>query len=180
LAKYGVQDDHDPSEIARGRSVNLRDHIGKRGESIFTVLITRWCDGHPWFRDAFLGEKHETTDFMIELIEPTAGHAQFYVQVRSTNARYTGRGNSRKLNVSVGKKDIDKLKQIHAPTYVVGIDIDRACGYIVAVTKTAARGIYGIPVRNSLNCRTLKALWKEVDDYWKAKDVLAHESRFAD
>jgi hypothetical protein len=159
--------------------VNINDSIGKRGESIFTVLITRWCDGHPWFIDTFLGEKHETTDFMVELIEPTAGHAHFYVQVKATRSNYKGVGVSRKLDVNVNNEDVKKLKQIHAPAYVVGVDIDRVCGYIVAITQASTGGIHGIPVRNSLNCRTLKALWREVDDYWKAKTILAQKSRFS-
>jgi hypothetical protein len=37
--------------------VNLSDLVGKRGESIFTVLITKWCDGHQWFKETHLGEK---------------------------------------------------------------------------------------------------------------------------
>jgi Domain of unknown function (DUF4365) len=160
--------------------VNLNDAIGKRGESIFTVLITRLCDGHPWFRDTFLGEKHETTDFMVELIEPTAGHAQFYVQVKSTRANYKGTRARRKLDVTVTKENVEKLKQIHAPTFVIGIDVDSERGYIVAITQASAGGIHGIPVRHSLNCRTLKALWREVDDYWKAKIILAQKSRFTD
>ncbi len=160
--------------------MNFNDAIGKRGESIFTVLITRWCDGHPWFRDTFLGEKHETTDFLVELIEPTAGHAQFYVQVKSTHANYKGTGARRKLDVTVTKEEVEKLKQIHAPTFVVGIDVDRVCGYIAAITQASDGGIHGIPVRHSLNCRTLKTLWREVDDYWKAKTILAQKSRFAD
>jgi hypothetical protein len=46
---------------------------------------------------------------------------------------------------------VDKLKQIHAPTYVVGIDIDRQRGYIIGITQASTGGIYGIPVRHSLN-----------------------------
>ncbi len=160
--------------------MNLNDSIGKRGESIFTVLITRWCDGHPWFIDTFLGEKHETTDFLVELIDPTAGHAHFYVQVKATRRRYKGRGASRKLDIAVSEGVVVKLKQIHAPVYVVGIDIDRVCGYISAITEASAGGIHGIPARHSLNCRTLRALWKEVNDYWKAKTILARKSRFTD
>jgi hypothetical protein len=63
------------SVLARGHAVNLNELIGKRGESIFSVLITRWCEGRYWFIDTFLGDKHERTDFMVELIEPTVGHA---------------------------------------------------------------------------------------------------------
>ena len=58
--------------------------------------------------------------------------------------------------------------------------VERVCGYIVAITQVSTGGIYGIPARNALNCRTLKALWKEVDDYWMAKSILTHKSRFAE
>ncbi len=164
----------------RGFAVNLSDLIGKRGENIFTVSITKWCDGHPWFIEQFLGEKHQTTDFLVDLIGPTAGHAQFYVQVKSTRGHYKGKGSNKKLDVTVPRKDVDRLKQHHAPVYVVGIDIDRECGYIVAVAQSTASRINGIPARHALNCRTPKALWKEVDDYWNAKSILARESRFSD
>jgi hypothetical protein len=160
--------------------VNLKDSIGRREESIFTVLITRWCDRRPWFIESFLGEKHEATDFLVELIEPTAGHAYLYVPVKATGNHYAGSGASRKLAVAVTAEDVEKLKQIRAPAYVVGIDIDRVCGYITAITEASSGGINGIPVRHSLNCRTLKVLWREVDDYWKARSVLARKSKFAD
>jgi hypothetical protein len=159
--------------------MNLKDYIGKRGENIFTVLITKWCDGKPLFSDNFLGEKHEGTDFVVELVNPTSGHAQFYVSVRATAAKYTGKGQKRKVSVEVTPLEVQKLKQIHAPTYVVGIDIENVRGFIIAITQSSTGGIYGIPTRFSLNCRTLKALWKEADDYWTAKSMLAVSSKFS-
>ncbi len=159
--------------------MNLGDIIGRRGESIFTVLITRWCGGRAWFTDTFLGDKHQTTDFLVELIEPTTGHAHFYVQVKSTRGRYSGEGAGRKLDVGVSAEDVERLKQIHAPTYVVGIDVEIVRGYIIAITQESSGVISGIPVRHPLNCRTLKALWKEVDEYWKARSVLAQRSKFS-
>lgn len=160
--------------------MNLNDSIGQRGEKIFSVLITRWCDGHPWFTDTFQGDKHETTDFLVELVEPTAGHACFFVQVKSTRSNYKGTGARRKLDVTVPRKDVEKLKKMPVPTYVVGIDVDRVCGFIVGITQATSGSINGIPVRHSLNCRTLKALWKEIDDYWKARAILSQKSKFTD
>ena len=159
--------------------MNLNDLKGERGENIFTVLITKWCSGHPFFTDSFLGEKHETTDFLVELINPTCGHGHFYVQVKATTANYSGTGPSRKLDVQVTKDDVEKLKQIHAPCYVVGVDIENVRGYITAITQQNIVGISGILTRNSLTCANLKKLWKEVDDYWTAKSMLSASSKFS-
>jgi hypothetical protein len=49
--------------------MNIRGRIGNRGERLFTVLISEWCNGRPWFEDIPLGGKHEAKDFMVELIE---------------------------------------------------------------------------------------------------------------
>ena len=160
--------------------MNFKDYIGKRGENIFSVLITKWCDDKPFFAVVRLGEKHETTDFTVELIDPTSGHAVFYAQVKSTKARYLGKGRDRKIDIKVKREDVEKLKKLNAPIYVIGIDIDNERGYITAVTRKMIGGISGISTRNVLNCRTLKMLWKEVDEYWKARNVLAEESRFAE
>jgi hypothetical protein len=52
--------------------MNEKDYIGRRGESLFSVLIGKWCDGRPWFLESFLGDKHPATDFLVELVEPPA------------------------------------------------------------------------------------------------------------
>jgi hypothetical protein len=70
--------------------MNLRDYIGKRGENLFRVIIGELCDGGPWFDETYLGEKHTTTDFLVELvelIEPSSDGASFFVQVKSTTSR---------------------------------------------------------------------------------------------
>lgn len=159
--------------------MNRKDYVGSRGEDIFRYVITRWCNGKPLFVQVFMGDKHEGTDFMVELVEPTCGHAHFFVQVKSTQSRYTGQDEDRKLDVQVSARDVETLKMIHAPTYVVGIDINDARGYITGITQRSAGGISGIHTRNLLNCRTLRTLWKEVDDYWKAMSILMRESRFS-
>lgn len=159
--------------------MNLNDLKGSRGEQIFTVLITRWCLGRPLFIDSYLGEKHEATDFLVELIDPPCGHAHFYVQVKATMANYSGTGSGRKLDLHITKDDVDKIKYIHAPAYVAGIDIENSKGYLAAVTKSITAGISGIPTRNSLDCRNLRILWNEINAYWTAQNMLAVPSRFS-
>jgi hypothetical protein len=158
--------------------MNLRDYIGQRGENIFRVLITQWCDGRPWFSEVFLGDKHEAKDFAVNLIGSSVD-ACFYVQVKATLQGYTGAGRNRKLRVSVSKRDVEKLKKAPGPAFVVGIDVasDRR-GYITAITAAHTKGIVGVPTKHRLNCRTIKALWKEVGDYWKSRPMTRHRSRF--
>ena len=77
--------------------MNMKDLIADRGESILKVLITDWCRNNanlPWFSEAvFLGQKHQTTDFMVELYGAGATFSMFYVQVKATRFLDTwGRG----------------------------------------------------------------------------------------
>jgi hypothetical protein len=160
--------------------MDLRDYIGKRGEKIFSVLITRWCDGRPWFDEQFLGEKAEAKDFVVHLVGPTSGDATFYVQVKSTREGYHGQGANRKLRVGLSREDLEKLQAVHAPTYVVGIDIQAERGYIVAITADLKKGFSRLSTRHPLNCKTIKTLWKEVDDYWVArKSMLPSTSKLS-
>jgi hypothetical protein len=159
--------------------MNIKDHIGERGEILFAALITKWCDGEPWFHLVFQGEKAETKDFAVELIEPTTIAAVFYVQVKATRKGYTGKGANRKLNVKVSKKDVNKLKRSAGPAYVVGIDIEKECGFLLPITEDTTGPISGIPTRHPIECSLIKDLWAEVDDFWKHRDMLPKTSRFS-
>ena len=39
------------------------DLVGERGEDLFRVAITRWCNGEHWFQVTYQGEKAEALDF---------------------------------------------------------------------------------------------------------------------
>ena len=147
-------------------AIHIRDRIGNRGEKLFTVIITEWCSGRPWFEDIPLGGKHEAKDFMVELVEPTSRYAMFHVQVKATRSRYRGTGVNRKLHVNISSETVTRLQKMGAPTYVVGIDIDSKEGYIKAITPGMVRGFSGIPTTYLLDCPALIALWNEVDAYW--------------
>jgi hypothetical protein len=62
------------------------------------------------------------------------------------------------LRVRVTQQDVAKLKKVPAPTYVVGIDVEEECGFILSITELTSGGIFGITTRHRLNCRTLRAL----------------------
>jgi hypothetical protein len=151
--------------------MQVRDHIGNRGEDLFRTAISKWCGGRPWFRGTPLGEKAEGLDFMVTLIEPTVFAACFFVQVKATmkKKRYSGTGRNRRILIGVKRSDVEKLRAMGMPAYVVGIDIVSEKAYIKAITPSIKRGMSGIPTRAPLNCKTIRKLWDEVEDFYQKR-----------
>lgn len=141
------------------------NRVGSRGENIFTVLITKKCSGQYWFDEIFLGEKAETADFLVKLVDPSSGYGIFYVQVKSSEGRYTGKKKTM-LKRDVSAEDIQKLSVYEAPVYIVGIDTEAVEGYILGVTSSSKK-LSGIPTTHKIDCATIQRLWAEVDTYWK-------------
>lgn len=155
--------------------MDMKDRIGKRGENIFTVLITKWCSGQPWFDETPLGAKADTKDFLVNLIDPTSGDAIFYVQIKSTARGTYSKGT--KLHGKVSSADITKMKKLKAPVYIVGIDIHTEKGYIVGVNGGPSK-LSGIPTKHAFDCTSIPKLWQEVDDYWKNPNARKRVSYF--
>lgn len=161
--------------------MDMTDYLGRRGETIFSLLVGKFCGAGgtiPLFEARFLGEKAETIDFLVSLVEPTHPGACLFVQVKSTLTGYNGVGKDRKLKVRVSKSEVEKLRKLVVPTYVVGIDVVKERGYITAITQATTGGINGLPTRYPLNCRSLRALWKEVDACWTARPTALIASIF--
>jgi hypothetical protein len=159
--------------------MNERDYIGKRGETIFTFLITRRCDGRFWLDCTFQGEKAEAKDFIVNLIDPGCGEATFFVQVKATTKGYTGKGPKQKLRANVSKKDIQKLKQSPGPTFVAGIDVELEVGFLVAITDATGDRLSGIPCTHQIDCTLIKGVWQEVEQYWTKRNMLAKKSMYS-
>jgi hypothetical protein len=159
--------------------VNM-DIIGKRGEALFRVAITRFCGGKPWFDDTFKGAKAEGLDFEVQLIDSSVFHANFYVQVKATarTNRYSGVGNRRKILVTLKAADAVKLGEMKVPVYVVGIDILSGKAYIKNIKAGATKGFTGISTRRPLNCRAIRKLWNEVEAFWKSRPQGMTRSHF--
>jgi hypothetical protein len=152
------------------------DAIGTRGEAIFYVLITAFCGRpRPRFKRQFLGEKHESLDYLVELVG--AGHSTpfFFVQVKTTSQGYT---KSKRLKVKVKQKDLRRMIQYPAPTYVVGIDNFQETGFILSIHGTSTAPIPSLPTDFPLNCANLERLWNEVKTFWDARNMTRHSSFF--
>jgi hypothetical protein len=159
--------------------MNKRDYIGERGEALFQVMITNWCgEDEPWFQAVHLGEKYPAKDFLVDLVNPASGQAHFYVQVKATRGKYTGKGRKRKLKVGVSKTGMKALKKVPAPVFVVGIDIETGNGYVVQVTQGTGNTLPSIPLTHPLDCARIKEMWDWVDDYWLNKTMLPKQSAF--
>ena len=147
------------------------DRIGKRGEVLFRVKITKWCDGKQWFDERFLDAKAEALDFEVTLLDSAVFQANFFVQVRATatRTRYAGTGRNRKLLVRLKRADAAKIGTMKVPAYVVGVDVHSEKAYIRHVPAGTTKRFRGIPTRRPLNCRTIKKLWAEGEQFWKTR-----------
>jgi hypothetical protein len=157
-----------------------KDDIGSRGEAIFKVRITDPYGFHrePLFRPFHLGEKFPTLDFLVELIGLPAGRvAYFFAQVKATTLGLTKKPPVR-LRISVFQEDIDRMLIYPGPTYVVGIDSQTERAYIASVHGTAMRRIQGLPATYPLDAANMQALWQEVEQYWRGRDMLLNRSKF--
>jgi hypothetical protein len=156
------------------------DLVGKRGEALFRAIITKWCGGEQWFDETFLGEKAEALDFVVRLIGAAVFHALFFIQVKATAKpnRYSGSGKKRRLLVTLEAAAAVKLGNMKVPAYVVGIDIRSGKAYIRNVPAGATKGFTGISTRRPLNCRAIKKLWNEVNDFWSSQPAGMTSSSF--
>jgi hypothetical protein len=157
-----------------------RDDIGNRGEAIFRVRITDpYGPGKsPLFRPYHFGEKFPTLDFLIELVGlPAARVAYFFVQVKATTQGLTRKAPVR-LRVGVSQDDIDRMLVYPGPTYVVGVDCQTERAYIASVNSPSMGRIKGLPATYPLDAVNMQALWREVEGYWKKRNMILNRSRF--
>jgi Domain of unknown function (DUF4365) len=157
-----------------------RDDIGNRGEAIFRVRVTDpYGPGKtPLFRAYHLGEKFPTLDFLVELVGlPVEREAYFFVQVKATTRGLT-RGHPARLRVGVVQRDIDRMLVYPGPTYIVGVDCRTERAYIASVNGRAMGRIMGLPVKYPLDATNMRLLWREVDGYWKRRNMILKRSHF--
>src|SRR5438552_6763133 len=104
--------------------MEIADFIGGRGEAIAFARLARVCRTDadlPYFWPHYLGEKCETFDFLVELVDAGARTPFFFVQVKATRKEYTKGPSHPRLRVKVEEKDIRRMVAFPSPTYVVGV-----------------------------------------------------------
>jgi hypothetical protein len=156
----------------------LPDDIGSHGEFVFCTRIMNFCKrGKPYFRPRFLGEKAQTYDFLVELVDAGRGGPFFFVQVKATRQGYTSK-QPRRLKVSMSGEDVQRFSTIPAPTYLVGIDEPAEVGYILAILEGMKDTIPSLPTYFPIDCTTIPRLFQEVEQFWAGRDMARRHSVF--
>jgi hypothetical protein len=160
--------------------MGITDFLGGRGESIAYACLSRMCrEGDlPYFWPHFLGEKCETFDFLVELVDAGEKTPFFFVQVKATRKDYTRSQTPVRLRVEVSEKDIRRMSTFPAPTYVVGVHEEEERAFVVAVHSGMRDAIPSITTGHELTGEILRQLWDEVREFWQARDMSRPTSRF--
>src|SRR4051794_25785823 len=91
-----------------GAPMGIADFIGGRGEAIAFARLSQVCreDDLPYFWPHYLGEKCETFDFLVELVDAGERTPFFFVQVKATRKEYTRTQLPPRLRAEVSEKDV--------------------------------------------------------------------------
>src|SRR6266699_2282287 len=95
-----------------GVPMEITDFIGGRGEAIAFTQLARICRADadlPYFWPHYLGEKYETLDFLVELVDAGEETPFFFVQVKSTRKAYTKNQTPPRLRVEVSENDVRRI-----------------------------------------------------------------------
>jgi hypothetical protein len=160
--------------------MGMTDFIGRRGEAIAFACLTRWrTDADlPYFSPHFLGEKFETFDFLVELVDAGERTPFFFVQVKSTRKEFTKTQAPSRLRVGVSEKDVRRMVDYPAPAYVIGVHEDEERAFIVSVHGAMSEAVPSITTAHELTGETLRRLWDEVREYWQIRDMSRSASTF--
>jgi len=152
-----------------------RADIGERGQWLFSLIITDLCwRDDPFFRPRFLGDKHPTFDYIVELVDQPSYF--FFVQVKGTALGYTFEEN--RLRVQVTQDDIARMVAYPAPTYVVGIEVSEiGVGFLLSVNEPRGN-VASLTTRFRIDCSVLERLRDEVIDFWSSRDMTLTGSLF--
>jgi len=161
--------------------MRISDFIGGRGEAIAYTRLVRVCRADtdlPYFWPHYLGEKAQTFDFLVELVDAGETTPFFFVQVKTTRKNYTRTQKPPRLRVEVSEEDVRRMVAYPAPTYVIGVHTDEERAFIISVHGSMREAIPSITTRHELTCETLKRLWDEVLAFWQGRDMARPTSSF--
>jgi len=159
-----------------------KDHIGDFGELLAAVDLSRPVKGRyqrPLFKPTHLGGKFPTVDYLVDVLAADSSSVGFFfVQVKSTSQ---GLNNINKLPIGVEQIKFNRLAEIPAPTYLIGVDTIAEVSYIVAAYKRRTAAVSSIVCDFSLRDDEIKIdLYKEVIQFWQANKSLLRKTRFKD
>ncbi len=159
----------------------MNDYIGGRGEAIAFAWLTQPCRSDsdlPYFWPHFLGEKCETFDFLVELVDASERTPFFFAQVKATYKEFTRSLSPPRLRVEVSEKDVRRMIAYPAPTYVIGVQADEERSFVISIHGPMSEAIWSITTAHELTCETLRRLWDEVREFWQSREMTQWTSSF--
>jgi Domain of unknown function (DUF4365) len=171
------------SQVDPGTPMGMSDFIGGRGEAIAFACLTRFCRSDsdlPYFWPHFLGEKCETFDFLVELVDAGESTPFFFAQVKTTRKEFTKTQTPPRLRIEVAEKDVRRMAACPAPTYVVGVHEPEGRAFLVGVQAAMSGAIPSITTAHELTSDTLRRLWDEVREFWRTREMSQPASSFLD
>jgi hypothetical protein len=157
------------------------DYIGGRGESIAFSCLTRiWGKDRelPYFWPHYLGEKAQTLDYLVYLLDAGESTPFFFVQVKTTQKELTRTQTPPRLRVEVSAGDVRRMVVHPAPTYVIGVAEETERAFFISIHGEMGEAIPSITTAHELNGATLKRLWDEVLEFWRCRDMSRTSSYF--
>lgn len=150
----------------------MSNKIGKRGEIIFSTIISRKVASRGFLLDpTFLGDKFPTVDFHVGLLE-YSHKGFFYASVKTTTLGYYPNGE--KIKINIDKEEIAELNKFTLPVYVFGIDEIHERGYLISTSHLSnSKNTNGLPTKYPVNSSNIEILWKEVANYWNNNRKMA-------
>ena len=145
----------------------MSNKIGKRGESIFSTIISRYVNSKGFLLNPiFLGEKFPVVDFYIDLLEYPTKRGFFFASVKATKQGLNP--NKSKIKITISKTEIELLNKFTVPVYLFGINEQTEEGYFISAnTLDNSKNLNGISTKYPLSITNIEKLWKEVCDYWE-------------
>jgi hypothetical protein len=143
--------------------------VGDFGENLAQAHFSRPVRGayrRPLFRAAHLGEKYPVVDFIVDILDGNEDSLGFFfVQVKATNS---AKRKAKTLALHIELPKYNRLAQIPAPTFLVGVDIDAETVYLVSAARPEKKASSSICKKFDLKDDDVRvALYKEVKEYWK-------------
>ena len=151
----------------------MSNRIGKRGESIFSTIISRYVPAYGYLLDpVFLGDKFQTIDFYVDLLEYPQKRGFFFASVKTTTQGYY-EDNSR-LKINVDAQELRELGRFAVPVYLFGIDEVQESGYFLSANHIfTGSNLNGIPTRHPVDINNIRLLWEEVSSFWNTHNQLS-------
>ncbi len=151
----------------------MSNRIGKRGESIFSTIISRYVPAYGYLLDpVFLGDKFQTIDFYVDLLAYPQKRGFFFASVKTTVQGYYE--DNARIKISVDAEELRELSRFAVPVYIFGIDEVQETGYFLSANHLrAGANLNGIPTRYPVDINNIKLLWEEVRSFWDSHNQLS-------